>query len=68
MLKVMSDVLILKDIKMFQNDSNKKYIIELEYKDIDNELIKHSFEYHHYDNAINDMLMLTKSIKGGEII
>ena len=63
MLRIMSDILTLKDVKLFQNDSNKNYIIELEYKDLDNELIKHIFEYHHYDNAINDFLVLTNSIK-----
>ena len=63
MLRVMNNILTLKDVKLFQNDSNKNYIIELEYKDLDNELIKHTFEYHHYDNAINDFLVLTNSIK-----
>ena len=61
MLKVINDVLILKDIKLFQDESH--YIIELKYKDLDNKLIKHTFEYHHYDNAINDFLVLAKSIK-----
>ena len=61
MLKVMSDFLVLKDVKMFQSESH--YIIELEYKNLDNKLIKHTFEYHYYDNAINDFLVLSNSIK-----
>ncbi len=63
MLKVVSDMLTLKDIRMFQTESN--YIIELEYKNLDNKFIKHTFKYHHYNNAINDFLMLSNSIKGG---
>ena len=63
MLRIMSDILTLKDVKLFQNDSNKNYIIELEYKNLDNKLIKHTFEYHYYDNAINDFLVLSNSIK-----
>lgn len=63
MLKVMSDFLVLKDVKMFQNESH--YIIELEYKNLNDKFIKHTFEYHNYDNAINDFLILSNSIKGG---
>jgi hypothetical protein len=66
MLKVMSDVLILKDIKLFQNESH--YIIELEYKDLDNKLIKHTFEYHYYDNAINDFMLISKKLKQGGLL
>ena len=65
MIKVISDILVLKDIKLFQNDSSKNYIIQLEYKDLNDKFIKHEFEYHYYDNAINDFLLLSKSIKGG---
>jgi hypothetical protein len=65
MLKTISNMLTLKNVKMFKNDSNKDYVIELEYKDSKDAVIKHTFEYHYYDNAINDLLVLTKSIKGG---
>lgn len=65
MLNIISDILILKDVKLFQNDSSKNYIIQLEYKDLNNKFIKHTFEYHYYDNAINDFLILSNSIKGG---
>ena len=61
MLKVMSDFLVLKDVKMFQSESH--YIIELEYKNSNDKFIKHTFEYHNYDNAINDFLVLSNSIK-----
>ena len=66
MLKVMSDVLILKDIKLFQDESH--YIIELKYKDLDNKLIKHTFEYHHYNNAINDFMLISKKLKQGGVL
>ena len=62
MLSVVSDMLILKNVSMNKNE-NGIYEIVLSYKNIDNETIAHTFEYHYYENAINDFMLLAKSIK-----
>ena len=62
MLSVASNMLILKNVSMNKNE-NGVYEIILSYKNIDNETITHTFEYHYYKNAINDFMLLTKSIK-----
>ena len=62
MLSVASNMLILKNVNMNKNE-NGVYEIVLSYKDIDNKTITHTFEYHYYENAINDFMLLAKSIK-----
>ena len=62
MLSVVSDMLILKNVSMNKNE-NGIYEIVLSYKNIDNETITHTFEYHCYQNALNDFMLLAKSIK-----
>lgn len=62
MLSIVNDMLILKNVTMNKNE-NGAYKIVLSYKDIDNKTITHTFEYHYYENAINDFMLLTKSIK-----
>ena len=62
MLSVVSDMLILKNVSMNKNE-NGIYEIVLSYKNIDNKTITHTFEYHYYQNALNDFMLLAKSIK-----
>lgn len=62
MLSIVSDMLILKNVSMNKNE-NGIYEIVLSYKNIDNKTITHTFEYHYYQNALNDFMLLTKSIK-----
>lgn len=62
MLSVASNMLILKNVSMNKKE-NGIYEIILSYKDIDNKTITHTFEYHYYENAINDFMLLAKSIK-----
>lgn len=63
MLKILSDVLVLKNVVMEKNVENKTFKINLCFKNIDGKYINQSFDYHSYDNAINDFLVLTKMIK-----
>lgn len=62
MLSVVSDMLILKNVSMNKKE-NGIYEIVLSYKNLDNKTITHTFEYHYYENAINDFMLLTNSIK-----
>ena len=63
MIKILSDMLMLRDVNMETNESNNTFVISLSLKNLDGKDIKQSFEYHNYDEAINDLLVLTKSIK-----
>jgi hypothetical protein len=63
MLKIVSDKLVLKSVRMETNESNV-YTIYLSLKNLDDKIINQTFEYHNYTEAINDFLVLTNSIKG----
>ncbi len=66
MLNIVSDMLVLKSVEMKTNESNKTFEIKLSLKNLDGKNINQTFEYHNYNEAINDFLALTNSIKGGK--
>lgn len=63
MIKILSDILVLKNVNMETNKFNKTFNINLEFKDLNGKNISQTFNYHNYDEAINDFLLLSKSIK-----
>ena len=63
MIKILSDVLVLKNVTMEKEEVTKTFIINLSFKNLDGKIINQSFNYHNYNEAINDFLVLTKSIK-----
>ena len=63
MIKILSDVLVLKNVTMEKEEATKTFTINLSFKNLDGKIITQSFNYHNYDEAINDLLVLTKSIK-----
>ena len=63
MIKILSDVLILKNASMEKDEVNKSFLINISFRDLDGKIINHTFNYHNYDEAINDFLILSKSIK-----
>lgn len=64
MIKILSDMLVLKNVTMEKDEINKLVIINLSFKNLDGKIICQSFNYHNYDEAINDFLVLTRMIKG----
>jgi hypothetical protein len=63
MIKILSNMLVLKNVTMEKEEATKTFIINLSFKNLDGKLIKQSFNYHNYDEAINDFMVLTKMIK-----
>lgn len=63
MIKILSDVLVLKHASMEKDEVNKTFLIKLSFKNLDGKIINQTFNYHNYDKAINDFLILSKSIK-----
>lgn len=63
MIKILSDMLVLKNVTMEQDEISKLIIINLNFRNLDGKNINQSFNYHNYDEAINDFLVLTKHIK-----
>lgn len=63
MIKILSDVLVLKNVTMEQDEISKLIIINLNFRNLDGKNINQSFNYHNYDEAINEFLMLTNMIK-----
>lgn len=63
MIKIISDMLVLKNVNMETNKLNKSYTINLSFKNLDGKSISQSFEYHNYNEAVNDLLVLTNLLK-----
>jgi hypothetical protein len=63
MIKILSNMLVLKNVTMEKEESTKTLIINLSFKNLDGKNINQSFNYHNYDEAINDFMVLTKMIK-----
>ena len=63
MIKILSDILVLKNVSMEKDEVNKTFLINLSFRNLDGKNINQSFNYHNYDEAINDFLVLTKHIK-----
>ena len=63
MIKILSDVLVLKNACMEKDEVNKTFLINLSFRNLDGKIINQSFNYHNYDEAINDFMILSKSIK-----
>lgn len=63
MLKILSDMLLLKNVTLEQDEISKLIIINLNFRNLDGKNINQSFNYHDYDEAINDFLMLSNMIK-----
>lgn len=63
MIKILSDMLVLKNVTMEQDELSKLIIINLNFRNLDGKIINQSFNYHNYDEAINDFLVLTNMIK-----
>ena len=63
MIKILSDMLILKNASMEKDETNKTFLINISFRNIEGKIINHSFNYHNYNEAINDFMLLSKSIK-----
>lgn len=63
MIKILSDILVLKNANMEKDEVNKTFLINLSFRNLDGKIINQTFNYHNYDEAINDFLILSKSIK-----
>ena len=63
MIKILSDMLVLKNVTMEKDEISKLIIINLSFKNLDGKIINQSFNYHNYDEAINDFLVLSNMIK-----
>lgn len=63
MIKILSDMLVLKNVTMEKEEANNTFIINLSFKNLDGKNISQSFNYHNYDEVINDFLVLTNMIK-----
>lgn len=63
MLKVLSDVLVLKNAIMRKDEINNLFIINLSFRNLDGKIINQSFSYHNYDEAVNDFLIISNTIK-----
>ena len=63
MIKILSDILVLKNASMEKDKVNKTFLINLSFRNLDGKIINQTLNYHNYDEAIDDFMILSKSIK-----
>lgn len=63
MMNFLNDILVLTNATMEKDEINKSFLINLSFRNLDGKIINQTFNYHNYDEAINDFIILSNSIK-----
>lgn len=63
MIKILSDILVLKNANMEKDEINKTFLINLSFRNLDGKIINQTLNYHNYNEAVKDFILLCKSIE-----
>ena len=63
MIKILSDILVLKNANMEKDEVNKTFLINLSFRNLDGKIINQTLNYHNYNEAVKDFILLCKSIE-----
>lgn len=63
MVKILNDILVLINVSIEKDDSNKTFIIHLTFRNLDYKIINQTLNYHNYNEAIKDYIFLCKSVE-----
>jgi hypothetical protein len=63
MIRILNDILVLINANMEKDESSKTFIISLTFRNSDYRIINQTLNYHNYDEAIKDFILLFKSIE-----
>jgi hypothetical protein len=63
MIKILNDILVLINANMEEDKSSKTFKIYLTFRNSDYKIINQTLNYHNYDEAVKDFVLLFKSIE-----
>lgn len=63
MIKILNDILVLISADIEKDESSKTFIIYLTFRNSDYKIINQTLNYHNYDEAVKDFILLFKSIE-----
>ena len=63
MIKILNDVLVLINADIKKDESSKNFIIYLTFRNSDYKIINQILNYHNYNEAVKDLMLLFKSIE-----
>ena len=63
MVKILNDILVLIDANVEKDESNKTFMIQLTFRNLDHEIINQTLNYYSYNEAIKDFALLCKSVE-----
>lgn len=63
MIKILSDILVLINANMEEDESSETFKIYLTFRNSDYRIINQTLNYHNYNEAVKDFILLCKSIE-----
>lgn len=63
MVKILNDILVLIDANVEKDESNKTFMIQLTFRNLDYKIINQTLNYHNYNEAVKDFTLLCKSVE-----
>jgi hypothetical protein len=63
MIKILNDILVLINANMEEDKSSKTFKINLTFRNSDYRIINQTLNYHNYNEAVKDFILLCKSIE-----
>jgi hypothetical protein len=62
-IKILNDILVLIDANIETDESSKTFIIHLTFRNSDYKIINQTLNYHNYNEAVKDFILLFKSVE-----
>ena len=63
MVKILNDILVLINANMEKDESSKTFMIQLTFRNSDYKIINQTLNYHSYNEAVKDFMLLCKSVE-----
>ena len=63
MVKKLNDILVLINANIEKDESNKTFVIQLTFRNSDYKIINQTLNYHNYNEAVKDFILLCKSVE-----
>lgn len=63
MLKILNDILVLIDVNIEKDESNKTFMIHITFRNLDHKITNQTLNYHNYNEAVKDYILLCKSVE-----
>lgn len=63
MIQILNDILVLINANIEEDESNKTFMIHLTFRNSDYKIINQTLNYHNYNEAVKDFMLLCKSVE-----